>query len=101
MTPPTSHRAKTVAQRTWRNQLRLRLLRLLGPECSFLDETCAGRKEFAHRCPALRPKGPDGRPVRRSMDETLAEVRANPFLFVVACRAHHHALDGPTWRGQP
>jgi hypothetical protein len=99
MTPPTSARPATVAQRTWRHQRRLRLLRSFGGACAFGPEGCDGRLEFAHRFPERRAIGADGRAVHRSTDAILNAVSADPFAFALLCRAHHHSADGPAWRG--
>jgi hypothetical protein len=88
-------------QRAWRYRLRHRLLRLLGPFCSFCGTlgTQANRLEFAHKVPLLR-RTRNGLAKRRSMDELLRAVREAPHLFVVACQKHHRRLDAPIRREQ-
>jgi hypothetical protein len=96
MTPPTSNRPTTVAQRVWRHQSRLRVLRLLGGQCAFLGDDCGGRREIAHRFPALRPIR-DGKQERRRWDDLLREVRADPFAFALLCHEHHVRMDCATF----
>lgn len=95
--PPLGRTVHAIRKRTWRHQRRLRLLRRYLFLCAFGPEGCAGRLELAHRFPKRRKSKPDGQPAHRSLDELLREADADPFGFVVACRTHHHSLDGLWW----
>lgn len=100
---PLRGAAKIAANRRWRRLLRRRLLDEFGAYCGAnADGLGCGANggtplEFAHRVPSVRKIGVDGQALRRNPAERLAEIRANPLLFMLLCRPCHVALDGPTW----
>jgi hypothetical protein len=97
VSPSTRLRAERQAR--WRRRARARLVAAFGSTCLLrFAEPCEGPLEFAHRSPALRPRSV--RKARRpnGSDDCVRNVRANPFLFVLACAACHDLLDGDSAR---
>lgn len=88
---------RTSAQRRadmsrYRRKLRARVLAVYHGVCMWDGCGSSRRLNLAHRFPV-------GRDTTRAFDgwTTLYQARDHPFLFLLLCRRHHRALDGPTW----